>query len=52
MLVRYLAALGIDVDDPVIYGSTATLFESRADYDSRSMTIDEARSQYSVPDHR
>jgi catechol 2,3-dioxygenase-like lactoylglutathione lyase family enzyme len=50
LLVRYLAALGINVDDPDVYGSTAALFESRADYHSRSMTIDEARSQYAGTD--
>jgi hypothetical protein len=28
MLVRYLGALGIDVDDTEIYGCASTLFES------------------------
>ena len=50
MLVRYLAALGIMVDDPEIYGRASTLIESRGDYESRAMTITQARAEYATTD--
>lgn len=45
LLVTYLAALGIDVDDTAAYGA-ATLVEHVVDWPSRTMTLDEARAYY------
>lgn len=46
MLVRYLSALGIDADNPAFYGD-GVLVESRARWRSRTLTLDEARRDYS-----
>ncbi len=48
MLTRYLAAAGIDVDDPGIYGRTATLFTDAETYDSRELTIAQARALHAT----
>jgi hypothetical protein len=48
MLVRYLAALGIPVDEPSRYGVAGTLFESRARYKPRTLTVEQARAEYAT----
>jgi hypothetical protein len=50
MLIRYLRAIGIDADDPAIFGREGTLYESQADYTPRSMDLDAAREQYATSD--
>jgi hypothetical protein len=50
MLIRYLAALGIEADDPGIYGQSGMLFESLSDYTPRTMTLAEARAAYTTAD--
>lgn len=47
MLLRYLAALGIDADEPSFYGD-GVLFERRAWKRPRTMTLAEARREYEV----
>jgi hypothetical protein len=47
MLLRCLAALGIDADEPSFYGD-GVLFERRAWKRPRTMTLAEARREYGV----
>ena len=45
MLVRYLAALTIRVDDPAYYGD-GLLLEEQVSYDRHVLTLNQAREQY------
>ena len=48
MLVRYLGALGIAVDDEAAYDSEGTLFQSRALYRSVKLSLEDARAQFAT----
>jgi hypothetical protein len=45
MLLRYLAALGIDADNPDFYGP-GVLYQESADWRRKTLTLDEARREY------